>query len=148
MKAGLIIAATGLAGLVHGGVHTLKLQKVPLSEQLEHADITTHAKSLYKKYAGQKFMGVRPEQHKEEMFKETSIHLDKDDHPVPVSNFLNAQCLYFSHYLKTHRLIAARFFRNRDWYTASNLQGRPRHRLFQPLGPVDRVWFHRLLSPY
>lgn len=97
MKAGLIIAATGLAGLVHGGVHTLKLQKVPLSEQLERADITTQAKDLYKKYTGQKYMGIRPEQHKEEMFKETSIHLDKDDHAVPVSNFLNAQCWYTPH---------------------------------------------------
>lgn len=98
MKSGIILAAAGLAGLVEGGVHTLKLQKIPLSEQLEHADIATQAKGLYKKYARQKFMGVRPDSHKEEMFKETSIHLDQDDHPVPVSNFLNAQCtlcLYF-----------------------------------------------------
>lgn len=94
MKSGILLAATGLAGLVNGGVHTLKLQKVPLSEQLEHADITTQAKGLYKKYGGQKLMGVRPESHKEEMFKETSIHLDHDDHPVPVSNFLNAQCWF------------------------------------------------------
>ena len=92
MKGGIILAATGLAGLAYGGVHTLKLQKIPLSEQLEHVDITTQAGSLYKKYAGQKFMGVRPEGHKEEMFKDTSVHLDHD-HPVPVSNFLNAQCM-------------------------------------------------------
>ena len=93
MKGGFILAAAGFAGLAHGGVHTMKLQKIPLSEQLKHADITTQAHSLYKKYAGQKFMGDQPDQHKEEMFKDTSIHLDKDDHPVPVSNFLNAQCL-------------------------------------------------------
>ena len=94
MKSGLLFAA--FAGLANCGVHKLKLEKVPLSEQLEHADIATHAKSLYKKYSGQKFMGIRPEAHKEEMFRDTSIHLDQDDHPVPVSNFLNAQCL-FSH---------------------------------------------------
>jgi saccharopepsin len=41
---------------------------------------------------GQKYMGVRPTNHMDEMFKETSIHVDKDGHPVPVSNFLNAQC--------------------------------------------------------
>ena len=82
-------------GLTYGGVHKLKLEKVPLSEQLERADITTHAKSLYNKYSGQRFMGVRPEAHKEEMFRDTSIHLDKDDHAVPVSNFLNAQCLFY-----------------------------------------------------
>ena len=39
-------------------------------------------------------MGVRPNGHREEMFRDTSIHSDKDTHPVPVSNFLNAQ--YFS----------------------------------------------------
>jgi len=94
MKGGSILAAAGLAGLAHGSVHTLKLQKIPLSEQLEQADITTQANSLYKKYAGQKFMGLRPDSHKDEMFKYTSIHSDQDDHPVPVSNFLNAQCTY------------------------------------------------------
>lgn len=93
MKNSFFIAAgAALLGSASCAVHKLKLEKVPLSEQLEHADIATHARSLYKKYAGQKFMGVRPESHKEEMFKDTSIHLDKDEHPVPVSNFLNAQC--------------------------------------------------------
>ncbi|CAD6577011.1 MAG: Vacuolar protease A [Alectoria sarmentosa] len=94
MKSGFLFAAAAITGLANCGVHKLKLEKVPLSEQLEHADIATHAESLYKKYSGQKFMGVRPEAHKEEMFRDTSIHLDQDDHPVPVSNFLNAQ--YFS----------------------------------------------------
>lgn len=70
----------------------MKLQKIPLSDQLEHADIATHAKSLYQKYAVQHFLGTGTQQHKEEMFKDTSIHLDGDDHAVPVSNFLNAQC--------------------------------------------------------
>ena len=94
MKTKSILALGAVAGLAQAAVHTLKLEKVPLSEQLEYADIATHAKSLYKKYSGQRFMGVRPDTHKEEMFKETSIHLDEDDHAVPVSNFLNAQCLY------------------------------------------------------
>merc|ERR1712093_452538 len=39
-------------------------------------------------------MGIRPQSHADEMFKETSIHEDKAGHSVPVSNFLNAQ--YFS----------------------------------------------------
>ena len=94
MKSGLVLAAAAFASLADCGVHKLKLEKVSLSEQLEHADITTHAKSLYKKYSGQKFMGVRPSAHKDEMFRDASIHLDQDDHPVPVSNFLNAQCLF------------------------------------------------------
>ena len=73
----------------------MKLQKIPLSEQLEHADIATRGKALYQKYADQKTMGIRPEQHAEEMFKDTSIHTDGENHPVPVSNFLNAQCKIF-----------------------------------------------------
>jgi saccharopepsin len=43
---------------------------------------------------GQKYMGVRPQGHADEMFKETSYKGEKDGHAVPVSNFLNAQ--YFS----------------------------------------------------
>ena len=51
-------------------------------------DINSHVQAL-----GQKYMGIRPDSHKDEMFKETSIH-PNTDHPVPVSNFLNAQCLH------------------------------------------------------
>ncbi|KAI9878318.1 MAG: Vacuolar protease A [Pleopsidium flavum] len=89
MKNALILAAGALLGSVSAGVHKMKLQKIPLSEQLENTDITTHVKAL-----GQKYMGIRPQGHEEEMFRDTSIHSDKDSHPVPVSNFLNAQ--YFS----------------------------------------------------
>jgi len=89
MKTALILAAGALLGTASAGVHKMKLQKIPLTEQLEHANIDTHLKAL-----GQKYMGVRPESHADEMFKDTSIHQDKDAHPVPVSNFLNAQ--YFS----------------------------------------------------
>jgi len=49
----------------------------------------THVKAL-----GQKYMGLRPEHHKEAMFREQSIHPDGKDHVVPVDNFLNAQCEY------------------------------------------------------
>lgn len=87
-----IVAGAALLGSAECGVHKMKLQKVPLSEQLEHADLATHAKSLYSKYAGQKYMGLRPEQHQEEMVKDTAVDIDEDGHAVPVSNFLNAQC--------------------------------------------------------
>ena len=89
----LFAASAALVGSANCGVHKLKLDKIPLSEQLEHADIAAHAKSLYNKYAGQKYMGIRPESHKDEMFRDTSIHLDAEDHAVPVTNFLNAQCM-------------------------------------------------------
>ncbi|KAI9745959.1 MAG: Vacuolar protease A [Claussenomyces sp. TS43310] len=86
MKSALFAAAM-LLGSASAGVHKMKLQKVSLSEQLEYADIDAQMKHL-----GQKYMGVRPSTHKDEMFRDTSIHVD--DHIVPVSNFLNAQ--YFS----------------------------------------------------
>jgi len=46
-----------------------------------------HARAL-----GQKYLGIRPQgSHIEEMFRDTTYHGDAS-HPVPVSNFLNAQC--------------------------------------------------------
>lgn len=94
MRNNLVLAASvALAGPAACGVHKLKLDKIPLSEQLEHADIATHAKSLYNKYSGQTAMSTPPLSHKDEMFRETSIPVSEEDHPVPVSNFLNAQCM-------------------------------------------------------
>lgn len=90
MKGALFTAAAAmLLSSASAGVHKMKLQKVPLSDQLEFADIQTQVKHL-----GQKYMGVRPQTHADAVFKDTSIHGQKGDHLVPVSNFLNAQ--YFS----------------------------------------------------
>jgi saccharopepsin len=86
---GVIFAAASLLGSATAAIHKLPLKKVSLSEQLAGANIDTHVKHL-----GQKYMGVRPQSHGDEMFKDTAIHLDGSDHIVPVSNFLNAQ--YFS----------------------------------------------------
>ncbi|EDN97293.1 hypothetical protein SS1G_11818 [Sclerotinia sclerotiorum 1980 UF-70] len=86
---GAVLAAASLLGSVSAGVHKMPLKKVSLSEQLATANMDTHVKHL-----GQKYMGVRPQSHASEMFKETSVHLEGGDHTVPVSNFLNAQ--YFS----------------------------------------------------
>ncbi|KAJ9625573.1 aspartic proteinase precursor [Taxawa tesnikishii (nom. ined.)] len=88
MRGTALIAASALLGSASAGVHKMKLKKVPLSEQLENMNIADHAKAL-----GQKYMGVRPQAHAEEMFKQASVDANKG-HPVPVSNFLNAQ--YFS----------------------------------------------------
>jgi saccharopepsin len=86
MKNGLLLTAAALLGTASAGVHKMKLKKIPLSEQLANADIDTHVRHL-----GQKYMGIRPQMHANEVFRDTSIHPDKDGHPVPVSNFLNAQ---------------------------------------------------------
>lgn len=88
MKSALLAAAV-LLGSASAGVHKMKLQKIPLSEQLEYANVEAHGRHL-----NQKYMGVRPHKHSEMMFQDTSIHDEKGGHVVPVSNFLNAQ--YFS----------------------------------------------------
>ena len=85
---GTLFAAVSLLGSATAGIHKMKLQKVSLSEQLATANMDTHAKHL-----GQKYMGIRPQSHIEEMFKDTAIH-GGNDHSVPVSNFLNAQCKF------------------------------------------------------
>lgn len=85
---GALLTAAALLGAAEAGVHKMKLQKIPLSEQLESLPIDLQMKGL-----GQKFMGGRPESHAQAMFSEQSVHADKN-HPVPISNFMNAQ--YFS----------------------------------------------------
>ncbi|KAH6652032.1 putative vacuolar protease A [Truncatella angustata] len=85
---GALLTAAALLGAAEAGVHKMKLQKIPLSEQLDSYPIDLQMKGL-----GQKYMGARPETHAQAMFKETSFHADKN-HPLPISNFMNAQ--YFS----------------------------------------------------
>jgi len=66
----------------------MPLKKVPLSEQLSSYDIDSQVRAL-----GQKYMGIRTQQHQIEMFRTQSIDAD-GNHKIPVNNFLNAQ--YFS----------------------------------------------------
>jgi saccharopepsin len=88
MKSALVAAAMLLGSASAAGVHKLKLKKVPLSEQLATAPLDTQMRHL-----GQKYMGVRPDNHMETMF-DTQISIDGEGHIVPISNFMNAQ--YFS----------------------------------------------------
>lgn len=88
MKSALL-AAAALLGSAQAGVHKMKLQKIPLSEQLATNSIAEHVQNL-----GQKYMGsARPNTAADYMFKSDVAKTD-GVHPVPVSNFMNAQ--YFS----------------------------------------------------
>ena len=87
MKGALLTAAV-LLGSAQAGKHTLKLKKVPLAEQLESVPIDLQIKNL-----GQKYMGVRPQTHTEAVFNGLKVEA-AGNHPVPISNFMNAQ--YFS----------------------------------------------------
>jgi len=88
MKGALLAAAVLLGSAQAGGVHKMKLKKVSLAEQLETVPLHHQMERL-----GQKYMGIRPDNHKDAMFQDTSVHVD-GNHPVPVTNFMNAQ--YFS----------------------------------------------------
>ncbi|KAF1916266.1 vacuolar protease A precursor [Ampelomyces quisqualis] len=85
MKSAMVLAAS--VGCAAAGMHRMPLKKVPLSEQLKHVDIQQQAAAL-----GQKYMGVQAKSHLEQVFK--APYIADGSHPVPVSNFLNAQ--YFS----------------------------------------------------
>ena len=79
-----LAAASTLLGVASAGIHRMPLQKVPLEDQLNGANIGHHMNALKQKYT-QKFMGPT-----EDIFTEQS--LKGDPHDVPVENFLNAQC--------------------------------------------------------
>jgi len=89
MKSALLFAASALAGSAVAGVHRMPLKKVPLSDQLAHADIDTQMRAL-----GQKYLGIRPKQHADHMFSVSKDFDISGGHAIPVNNFLNAQ--YFS----------------------------------------------------
>jgi saccharopepsin len=105
MKSITLLTASALLGAASAEVHKLKLNKVPLDEQLVRspppppepvpdirklttassqsaANIDRHVASL-----GQKYMGYRPSS----SYQDTSIK-PEGGHNVLVDNFLNAQC--------------------------------------------------------
>ncbi|RYP75615.1 hypothetical protein DL771_002315 [Monosporascus sp. 5C6A] len=88
MKGALLSTAAVLLGSAQAEVHKMKLKKIPLSEQLQSIPMETQLRGL-----GQKYMGTRPQSHRDAIFQDTSIHVD-GGHPVPITNFMNAQ--YFS----------------------------------------------------
>ncbi|RYP04786.1 hypothetical protein DL764_004239 [Monosporascus ibericus] len=88
MKGALLSTAAVLLGSAQAEVHKMKLKKIPLSEQLQSIPMESQLRGL-----GQKYMGARPQNHRDAIFQDTSIHVD-GNHPVPITNFMNAQ--YFS----------------------------------------------------
>ncbi|PKX92160.1 cellular aspartic protease [Aspergillus novofumigatus IBT 16806] len=87
MKSTSLLTASVLLGSASAAVHKLKLNKVPLDEQLYTHNIDAHVRAL-----GQKYMGIRPNVH-QELLEENSLN-DMSRHDVLVDNFLNAQ--YFA----------------------------------------------------
>lgn len=116
MRTSSVVAAAALLGCASAGVHRMKLQKIPLGQQLvcarsifllcscaanqailadpfmqqeqQNANIGDLAGALAQKYGAQKVMG----QPSEETAHDDSIDADKGGHVVPVDNFMNAQC--------------------------------------------------------
>ncbi|KAJ5239489.1 hypothetical protein N7468_004108 [Penicillium chermesinum] len=85
MKSFALLTASALLGSASAEVHKLKLNKVPLNEQLETANFPAQLQAL-----GQKYMGHRPSS-SENDFQDTS-YKPTAGHDVLVDNFLNAQC--------------------------------------------------------
>ncbi|KAL2176624.1 aspartic protease [Thermothelomyces heterothallicus CBS 202.75] len=89
MKGAFLLTAAVLLGSAQGAVHKMKLQKIPLSEQLEAVPINTQLEHL-----GQKYMGLRPRESQADAIFKGMVADVKGNHPIPISNFMNAQ--YFS----------------------------------------------------
>ncbi|PLN78951.1 aspartyl protease [Aspergillus taichungensis] len=91
MKTPSLLAASVLLGCASAKVHKLKLDKVPLSEQMYAQNIDTHVQAL-----GQKYSGMRQAMH-QQLSDQTDLNdelTEQGRHDVLVDNFLNAQ--YFS----------------------------------------------------
>ncbi|KAH7029179.1 aspartic protease [Microdochium trichocladiopsis] len=89
MKGALLTAAAVLLGSANAGVHKMKLKKIPLSEQMETMPLEGQVRGL-----SQKYLGGRPvDVHSQAIFHDSTAHIE-GGHPVPISNFMNAQ--YFS----------------------------------------------------
>jgi len=89
MKTAVLLAAATSAS---AAVYKTPLKKVSLSEQLEFANIETQMAGLKQKYSQQHMTGLKAQSHMEAALK--APYIADGTHPVPVSNFLNAQ--YFS----------------------------------------------------
>lgn len=87
MKSSVVLAAA-LAGTAQAGVHKMKLQKIPLEEQLAGSSVEAQVHQL-----GQKYLGARPAGRIDLMFNGKAPQAQAG-HPVPITNFMNAQ--YFS----------------------------------------------------
>ncbi|KAL4897093.1 aspartic peptidase domain-containing protein [Aspergillus ambiguus] len=87
MKSASLFAASVLAGCASAEVHKLKLNKLPLDEQLFTQNIDAHIQAL-----GQKYMGVHPNR-QQELLGDNPVE-ELGNHNVLVDNFMNAQ--YFS----------------------------------------------------
>jgi saccharopepsin len=89
-----LAAASALLGVASAGIYRMPLQKVPLEDQFNAANIGHHMNALKQKYS-QKYMGGPTE----DIFTEQSMK--GDPHDVPVENFLNAQCT--KHRITSHQ---------------------------------------------
>lgn len=90
MKSALLTAAV-LLGSAQAAVHSMKLKKVSLEEQLGGGHVDLHVRQIGQKYMGALRNGVQD--HLDAIFN-TQVPETKDGHILPVSNFLNAQ--YYS----------------------------------------------------
>ena len=112
-------------------------ESVPIETQMRHL--------------GQKYMGIRPQQsHADAVFAGALTDVNAK-HPVPISNFMNAQCMLKPRLIEMQTRSVAdtelyyRLLRDYHRNSSPDLQGGLGHGQLQPLGPLERVWLHSML---
>jgi saccharopepsin len=91
MKTTALITAAALLGTSQAAVQTMKLKKLPLDEQLNTVPAEVQVRQVAQKYMGAMRSSI--EDHLDAIFN-TKVPESQGGHPLPVSNFLNAQ--YYS----------------------------------------------------
>jgi len=145
----LIAAVVGLASLADAKGHKVSLKKIP------HEDfslvwflfllyrIMTNVKNHVHgavEHLKQKYMGLRGDSKSQSNVADGQVTIDGSGHPLPLTNFLNAQCTLSLDYRSC--LFRLCYSRTRD--TAPGIQGRSWHRKFQPLGSFHKMYLHRM----
>ena len=99
------------------------------NNEQEFANIETQMAGLKQKYSQQHMNGFKPESHMQAAFK--APYIADGSHPVPVSNFLNAQCKSQKACalpnIVWRMLTGSRLLRDLSRNAPSDLQGCPRH---------------------
>jgi saccharopepsin len=84
MKATAVLLSAAMVGSATAGVHKMKLQKIPLDEQLKSYTMHDMTKMLGQKYGQHKLTPFD--------FYMKNMFANKGGHHVPVNNYMNAQC--------------------------------------------------------
>jgi hypothetical protein len=90
--------------------------------------------------------GLKPQSHMEAALK--APYIADGTHPVPISNFLNAQCTCQSSPCSVAKANRPRLLRDLSRYSSPDVQGHSRHWKLQPLGSLAELQLDCLLPSH